>query len=160
MDIVLGVSMTPKAVRMVLVEGQKADGIIVDHDVFDFATAEGLANSSVAEQVIAAIQGTQESAAACGHHLKSVGVTWSDRSDAAALSSALADRGIDDVMLVPDSHAAADLAQAVGRAVGYDTTALLFIDRDSATLSVVRPTTVRSSKCSAAHCTAMTQWRC
>ena len=30
------------------------------------------------------------------------------------------------------------LAQAVGRAVGYDTTALFFIDRDTATLSVVQ----------------------
>ena len=46
--------------------------------------------------------------------------------------------GIDDVMLVSDGHAAAALAQAVGRAVGYDTTALLFIDRDTATLSVVQ----------------------
>ena len=41
-------------------------------------------------------------------------------------------------MLVSDGHAAAALAQAVGRAVGYDTTALLFIDRDTATLSVVQ----------------------
>ncbi len=41
-------------------------------------------------------------------------------------------------MLVSESHAAAALAQAVGRAVGYDTTALLFIDRDAATLSVVK----------------------
>ena len=31
-DIVLGVSMTPTAVRMVLVEGVKADGVTVDHD--------------------------------------------------------------------------------------------------------------------------------
>ncbi len=41
-------------------------------------------------------------------------------------------------MLVSASHAAAALAQAAGRAVGYDTTALLFIDRDTATLSVVQ----------------------
>ncbi|PRC50601.1 hypothetical protein C6A85_68545, partial [Mycobacterium sp. ITM-2017-0098] len=51
---------------------------------------------------------------------------------------ALAASGIDDVMLVSEGHAAASLAQAVGRAVGYDTTALLFVDRDTATLSVVR----------------------
>ena len=41
-------------------------------------------------------------------------------------------------MLVSAGHAAAALAQAVGRAVGYDTTALFFIDRDTATLSVVQ----------------------
>ncbi len=41
-------------------------------------------------------------------------------------------------MLVSRLHAAGALAQAVGRAVGYDTTALLFIERDTATLSVVQ----------------------
>jgi hypothetical protein len=135
-DIVLGVSMTPKTVRMVLVEGEKADGVTVDHDVFDVESVDGSAN--VAEQVVAAIQGTQESAQTGGHHLKHIGVTWSDHTEAAALRDALTAHGIEDVMLVAESHAAASLAQAVGRAVGYDTTALLFVDRDAATLSVVR----------------------
>ena len=138
MDIVLGVSMTPTTVRMVLVEGEKADGVIVDHDTFDVTANEGSATSTAADQVVAAVLGTQESAEAGGHHLKSIGVTWSDHAEAAALRDALAARGIDDVMLVSDGHAAAALAQAVGRAVGYDTTALLFIDRDTATLSVVQ----------------------
>ena len=82
--------------------------------------------------------GTQESAAASGHHLKSIGVTWTHHSDAAALRDTLAARGIEDVMLVSATHAAASLAQAVGRAIGYDTTALLFIEKDTATLSVVQ----------------------
>ena len=43
MDIVLGVSMTPTTVRMVLVEGAKADGLTVDHDSFDVAVNEGSA---------------------------------------------------------------------------------------------------------------------
>ncbi|MDT5054805.1 MAG: hypothetical protein QOF66_3171 [Mycobacterium sp.] len=139
MDIVLGVSMTPTTVRMVLVEGDKADGSIVDHDAFDITTNEGSATSlSAAEQVVEAVLGTKESAAAGGHHLKSIGVTWSDHAEASTLRDILAARGIDDVMLVSDGHAAAALAQAVGRAVGYATTALLFIDRDTATLSVVQ----------------------
>ncbi|WP_102141285.1 DUF7159 family protein [Mycobacterium hubeiense] len=138
MEIVLGVSMTPTTVRMVLVEGEKADGVTVDHDVFDISAVEGSATSSAAEQVIAAVLGTKESAEAGGHYLKSIGVTWSDHTEASQLRDALAARGIDDVMLVSETHAAAALAQAVGRAVGYDTTALLFIDRDTATLSVVQ----------------------
>jgi hypothetical protein len=138
-DIVLGVSMTPTTVRMVLVEGEKADGSIVDHDAFDITANDGTATSlSAAEQVVEAVLGTKESAAAGGHHLKSIGVTWSDHAEASTLRDALAARGIDDVMLVSDGHAAGALAQAVGRAVGYSTTALLFIDRDTATLSVVR----------------------
>ena len=139
MDIVLGVSMTPTTVRMVLVEGDKADGSIVDHDAFDITANDGSAtSSSAAEQVVEAVLGTKESAAAGGHHLKSIGVTWSDHVEASTLRDTLAARGIDDVMLVSDGHAAAALAQAVGRAVGYATTALLFIDRDTATLSVVQ----------------------
>ncbi|WP_185294210.1 DUF7159 family protein [Mycolicibacterium litorale] len=138
MDIVLGVSMTPKTVRMVLVEGEKADGVTVDHDVFDITAVEGSATSSAADQVVAAVLGTQESAAAGGHHLKSIGVAWSDHAEAAALRDTLTARGIEDVMLVSEGHAAASLAQAVGRAVGYASTALFFIDRDTATLSVVQ----------------------
>ena len=138
MDIVLGVSMTPTTVRMVLVEGDKADGVTVDHDVFEVNSADGSATSNAAEQVAAAVLGTQESAEASGHHLKSIGVTWTHHSDAAALRDTLAARGIEDVMLVSATHAAASLAQAVGRAIGYDTTAVLFIEKDIATLSVVK----------------------
>ena len=138
MDIVLGVSMTPTTVRMVLVEGERADGVTVDHDSFDITANEGSANSAAADQVVEAVLGTQESAATGGHHLKSIGVTWSDHTEASALRDALAAKGLDDVMLVSAGHAAAALAQAVGRAVGYDTTALFFIDRDTATLSVVQ----------------------
>jgi hypothetical protein len=138
-DIVLGVSMTPTTVRMVLVEGEKADGSIIDHDAFDITANDGAATSlSAAEQVVEAVLGTKESAAAGGHHLKAIGVTWSDHAEASTLRDALAARGVDEVMLVSDGHAAGALAQAVGRAVGYATTALLFVDRDTATLSVVQ----------------------
>jgi hypothetical protein len=123
---------------MVLVEGEKGDGLTVDHDSFDVTANEGSANSAVADQVVEAVLGTQESAATGGHHLKAIGVTWSDHTEGAALRDALAAKGLDEVMLVSAGHAAAALAQAAGRAVGYDTTALLFVDRDTATLSVVQ----------------------
>lgn len=137
MDIVLGVSMTPTTVRMVLVEGENADGSIVDHDVFDISDDEGAANSSPTQQVIAAILGTRESADAAGHRLVSTGVVWSERADAAMLRQELDVRGIDGVILVSELHAAGALAKAVGRAVDYDKTGLLFVERDTATLSVV-----------------------
>src|ERR1700710_1931829 len=123
MDIVLGVSLTPKTVRMVLVEGVKGDGAIVDHDTFEVAESGESATSNAVDQVVAAIIGTQESAAEGGHDLTSIGVTWSDRSEAAELRDALAGRNIRDVILVSELHAAGALAQAAGRAVGYDNTA-------------------------------------
>ncbi len=137
MEIVLGVSMTPTTVSIALVEGEKADGVIIDHDVFEIAAVDGSATSSPPEHVIAAILGTQEGAFAAGHHLVSTGVTWTDHDEAAALREALVDRDIEGVLLVSELHAAAALAQAVGRAVGYDKTALMFVEREKATLAVV-----------------------
>lgn len=137
-DIVLGVSLTPKTVRLVLVEGIKADGEIVDHDTFDVTPSDGSATSSASAQVVAAVQGTLESAREGGHQLKAIGVTWSDHEEAAKLRDALAAAGIDDAILISELHAAGALAQTAGRAVGYESTGLLFLDRDAATLSVVR----------------------
>jgi len=136
-EIVLGVSMTPTTVSIALVEGEKADGVIVERDVFDITAVDGSATSSASDHVIAAVLGTQEGAIAAGHHLVSTGVTWTDHAQAAVLREALVARGIEDVLLVSELHAAAALAQAVGRAVGYDKTALMFVERDTATLAVV-----------------------
>lgn len=137
MEIVLGVSMTPTTVSIALVEGEKADGVIIDHDVFEITAVDGSATSSPPEHVIAAILGTQEGAFAAGHHLVSTGVTWTHHDEAAALREALVDRDIEGVLLVSELHAAAALAQTVGRAVGYDKTALMFVEREKATLAVV-----------------------
>ena len=137
MEIVLGVSMTPTTVSIALVEGEKADGAIIDHDVFDITAVDGSATPSPPEHVIAAVLGTQEGAIAAGHHLVSTGVTWTDHAQAAELREALVARDIEDVLLVSELHAAAALAQTVGRAVGYDKTALMFVERDTATLAVV-----------------------
>ena len=137
MEIVLGVSMTPTTVRMALVEGERADGVVLENDVFAITAIDGSPTSSASDQVIAAILGTQEGAIVNGHHLVSTGVTWSDHAEAAMLREALEARGIEDVMLVSELHAAAALAEAVGRAVGYDRTALMFVERDTATLAVV-----------------------
>ena len=136
-EIVLGVSMTPTTVSIALVEGEKADGVIVERDVFDITAIDGSATSSACDHVIAAILGTQEGAIAAGHHLVSTGVTWTHHAQAAVLREALVARGIEDVLLVSELHAAAALAQAVGRAVGYDKTALMFVEQDTATLAVV-----------------------
>jgi hypothetical protein len=136
-ELVLGVTMTPTAVRLALVEGEKADGVVVDHDVFDIKAVDGSATSGASDEVVAAILGTQEGAIAAGHHLVSTGVTWTDRGEAAVLREALVARGVEGVLLVSELHAAAALAQAVGRSVGYDKTGLMFVERETATLAVV-----------------------
>jgi hypothetical protein len=139
-DIVLGVSMAPTAVRMVLVEGENADGATVEEDTFEVAVMDGSAISGAPEQVIAAILGTREGAAECGYQLMSTGVTWTEPTEAGVLRDALAIREIRSVMLVSPLLAAAALTQTVGEAMDYEYTALLFVEPQNATLAVVETT--------------------
>lgn len=140
MDIVLGVSMAPTMVRMVLLEGENADGVTVEEDNFEVTTADGAANSGAVEQVITAILGTQEGAADANYRLMSTGVTWTESTDVGALRDSLAIRQIRGVMLVSPLLAAAALTQTVGQAMDYGYTALLFVEPESATLAVVETT--------------------
>jgi hypothetical protein len=137
LDVVLGVSMAPTAVRMMLVEGENADGVTVEEDNFDFVVGDDEATLSASDQVISAILGTREGAAEAGYLLTSTGVTWTDQVEAAALREALAARKIENVMLVSAFLSAAALAQTVGSATGTAHTALLFLEPDTATLAVV-----------------------
>ena len=78
MDIVLGVSMAPTTVRLVLIEGQDADGVTVEEDEFE---------AGGPDQVIAAIVGAREGAAEGGCRLTSTGVTWAVRGKWGRLSA-------------------------------------------------------------------------
>jgi hypothetical protein len=137
METVLGVSMAPAAVRMVLVEGENGDGATVDEDKFDVAADQDPLPISAADRVISAILGTLEGAAEGGFQVTSTGVTWTDPIEAAALRDALAAHKIENVMLVSAFLAAAALTQAVGNETNYARTALLFVEPDTATLAIV-----------------------
>jgi hypothetical protein len=134
---VLGVSMAPTTVRLVLIEGQDADGVTVEQDEFEVIAGNESATSSGPDQVVAAIVGTREGAAEGGYRLSATGVTWSDPAEVGALREAIASRDLGSVMLVSPLLAAAALAQTVGQAVGYARIAMLLVERDSATLAIV-----------------------
>ena len=140
MDTVLGVSMAPTTVRLVLVEGENADGVTVDEENFGLVNGEDPATFSAPDQVVAAILGTREGATEAGYQLLSTGVTWTDQQEAAELRDVLTARKVENVMLVSAFLAAAALAQSLGSATGYARTALLYIEPDSATLAVVETT--------------------
>ncbi len=137
MDTVLGVSMAPTAVRMVLVEGQNGDGATVDEDNFNVQADDDAATISAADQVVSAILGTREGAVEGGYQLAATGVTFTDPIEAAALRDALAQHKVENVMLVSAFLAAAALAQSVGHQTNYARTALLYIEPETATLAVV-----------------------
>ncbi|WP_264960896.1 DUF7159 family protein, partial [Mycobacterium kiyosense] len=127
--------MAPNAVRIALVEGEDADGVIVEEDSFRLGDDPAAMRSS--DQVVQAILGTREGAADAGLRLASVGVSWTDQEQAAALRDALAARKMENVMLVSAFLAAAAMGQAVGGSMGYRRTGVLFIEPDTATLAVV-----------------------
>ena len=137
MDIVLGVSMAPDSVQMVLVEGENADGALVEDDEFDVIATDDAATITATDQVISAILGTREGAADAGLQLSSIGVTWTDPVEAAVLRDALSAYKLENVMLVSAFLAATALGQSVGGAMGYDRTAVLFVEPETATLAVV-----------------------
>jgi hypothetical protein len=133
MDVVLGVSTTPTTVRMVVVEGHKADGAVIEHDGFDIVSTE----TSSADQVIDALVGTREGAFAAGHRVVCTGIMCSDRIQTEQLRSTLAERGVDGVAVVSQLQAAAALAHAAGTLAGYDKTAVLVVAEEMATVSVI-----------------------
>lgn len=119
MDAVLGVSMAPASIRMVLLEGENADGPTIEEDGFEIAADGQTAEAptvSAPDRVIAGILGTREGAADAGLELSSIGVSWTDQHEAAVLREALAARRIGNVMLVSAFLAATALAQSVGGA--------------------------------------------
>jgi hypothetical protein len=142
-DLVLGMSMAPSTVRMVLVEGKNGDGATVDQDGFPVATAANTGNAptlTAANQAMAAILGTREGATQEGYRLASTGVTCADPVEADALRDALAAHRVENVMLVSAFLAAAALAQSFGTTIGYAHTGLLFIEPECATVAVVDST--------------------
>lgn len=135
MDVALGMSVAPEAIRTVLVEGAGAGGVTVDQD--DLRVAGTPSAAAAADLAIATVLRTRQSAAAGGYRLRSTGITCTDDAEAAALRDALARRRIDNVTLVSAFTAAAALAQALGSASGRARTALLFVEPATATLAVV-----------------------
>ena len=91
----------------------------------------------MSDQVISAILGTREGAVDAGLHLSSVGVSWTDQIEASALRDALSVYKVENVMLVSAFLAATALGQSVGGAIGYDRTAVLFVEPETATLAIV-----------------------
>jgi putative ABC transport system ATP-binding protein len=129
--------MAPTTVRMVLVEGENADGVTVDQHNFDITTNGDTPAITAPDQVISAILGTREDAAEVGNRVISTGVTWADPAEVAALREGLAARKVENVILVSAFLAAAALAQVVGKGTNYAHIALLFVAPDTATLAVI-----------------------
>ncbi|HJT96055.1 MAG TPA: hypothetical protein VJ777_29600 [Mycobacterium sp.] len=139
MDAVLGLSVTPSAVGLVLVEGQDADGATMDRDAFEVSSRRRPTALQTCEQAAAAVLRTEATAVARGHRLHSIGVTWSDDADteASLLLKSLTDSGFDNVVPVRLPEATEALAWGIAEVIGYETTAVCVIEPETVITLIV-----------------------
>lgn len=139
MDAVLGLSMTPTTVGLVLVEGQDADGATMDKDEFAVHDRGLVSAVNTSEKAAAAVMRTEAIAAARGHRLHSIGVTWSEDADteASLLLESLSESGFHNVVAVRMPEATEALARGIADVIGHETTAVCVIEPDAVVVLVV-----------------------
>jgi hypothetical protein len=115
-ETVLGLSITSTSVAWVLVDGSAADGPALDHDAFDVDARTDTTQHAVA------VRGAQAIAAATGHVVRSIGVTWTDDVEAEArqLLESLREAGYDNLVEVPLTTAAQVWVQGFGGDTGSE----------------------------------------
>jgi hypothetical protein len=138
-DAVLGLSVTPSAVGLVLVEGQDADGATMDRDAFEVGARGRCSALQTSEQAAAAVLRSEAIAATHGHRLHSIGVTWSDDANAEAslLLKSLSDSGFDNVVAVRLPEATEALARGIAEVIGYGTTAVCVLEPETVIALIV-----------------------
>lgn len=132
MDAVLGVSLTPSTVGLVLVEGSEADGATVDHNALDIRGLAPARTDDICADVVKAVRRAERVAAEHGLRLTTIGVTWSSgaATESAVLLKKFADAGFVDVVPVRLPHATDALARRVAGIVGFDTTGVCVLEPD------------------------------
>lgn len=138
MEAVIGVSMTPSTVELVLVEGRGGDGATVEHEIFAVRNHGPSWADDTCDRAVAC---TEAIAASRGLRLHSIGVTWDEHTEteASLLLRSLAASGFENVVPVGLPQATEALARGVADVVGFDTTALCVIEPGTVYALIVAP---------------------
>ncbi|AKK30600.1 hypothetical protein AB431_16540 [Mycobacterium sp. EPa45] len=136
METVLGLSMTPTTVGLVLVEGDGAESATKGHDAFEVRRG-GFSPVTTSEFVAEALSRTQ--AIAGGQRLQSIGVTWSDDAsvEASLLLESLADCGFANVIPIRLPEATEAFARGIGAVIGSDVTAVCVVEPEAIVALIV-----------------------
>ncbi|KAA0108403.1 hypothetical protein [Mycolicibacterium sp. P1-5] len=136
METVLGLSMTPTTVGLVLVDGDGVEGATKGHDAFEVRRG-GFSPVTTSEFVAEALSRTQ--AIADGQRLQSIGVTWSDDAsvEASLLLDSLADCGFANVIPVRLPEATEAFARGIGQVIGSDVTAVCVVEPEAIVALIV-----------------------
>jgi len=128
MDLVLGLSMTSRAVRWVLVEGATAEGATIDRGAFDLATS--VDPSELLDMVLVD---------QADNRVHAIGVTWTNEAEDAAseVLETLTARGFDNVIAISELEAGDVLAAGIADIAEYSDTAVCIVEPDAAVVAVV-----------------------
>ena len=138
MDLVLGLSITSVAVRLVLVEGATGQGETVDHDVIDVAIVRAAADTN---ELLETVLRNRVIAATQDNRPHSIGVTWTTEAaaDGSRLLEALAAAGFEDFLAVSEWDAVDALAAGIAGLAGCDRAGVCIVEPDAAVVALVNP---------------------
>ncbi|MHC9290844.1 DUF7159 family protein [Mycobacterium sp. LTG2003] len=141
MDLVLGLAMTSRAVRWVLVDGTTGEGDPVDRGAITIDDVETYDPAGL-------LKGLVEDTETTGSRLHAIGVTWT--ADAAPLAGhvlqCLEDRGFGNVVAVSEVEAAGILASGIAEIAGYDEIAVCIVESDAAVAATVTADAVSADR--------------
>lgn len=139
MNAVLGLSVTPSGVGVVLVEGHDDDRVTLDGERFEVRRRGSATAAETSAQAAAAVLRTEAVAADLGRRVHSIGVTWSDDAgtEASLLLTSLRESGYDNIVPVRLSEATDALARRIALVLGYRTTAVCVIEPEQLIALVV-----------------------
>ncbi|MDY6997129.1 MAG: hypothetical protein SW019_11065 [Actinomycetota bacterium] len=142
MDLVLGLSMTSSSVRWVLVEGGSGEGRTLDRGSLPNDPHQGFDAQALLSALLDRTAGRPHA----------IGLNWT--SDAEATASAvwqeLTDRGVENVIAVPDVEAAEALARGVAELAGGDRVVVCVAEPGNAVVAAVTPDGVTADRVEAA----------
>jgi len=127
--LVLGVCVAANTARLALVDTAAPEGAIDEFDIDLAAAAPDTLRSTIV--------GTDRSLRESGHSLSGTRISASDEDFSAELRDALTDAGLRGVSVVSPSAAATSIVRQSAAAAGQQTSAMLFVDDNTAALSVV-----------------------
>ncbi|MEX3653785.1 MULTISPECIES: hypothetical protein [Mycolicibacterium] len=142
MDLVLGLAMTSRAVRWVLVEGTTGEGRPVDRGAISLDDAAGYNPDGLLRGLV------DDTELDGGHRLHAIGVTWTN--DAAPLAGhimqSLDARGYGNVFAVSEIEAAGMLASGISEITEHDDIAVCIVEPDAAVVAIVTPDDVSADR--------------
>ncbi|WP_090517399.1 DUF7159 family protein, partial [Mycolicibacterium neworleansense] len=142
MDLVLGLAMTSRAVRWVLVEGTTGEGRPFDRGAISLEDVTGYDPDGLLRGLV------DDTELEGGHRIHAIGVTWTN--DAAPLAGhimqSLDDRGYGNVFAVSEIEAAGMLASGISEITEHDDIAVCIIEPDAAVVAIVTPDDVSADR--------------